>query len=100
MDCERAIRIKQNQNDNDLYEVTIYSLQKPHPVWKSYITMAPKKMKVVERTRISIKLEGYGVDDFGEPFSNYSLTINHDLTTIESIIVHLNDRNIYVLYDT
>jgi tetratricopeptide (TPR) repeat protein len=39
INVERAIRLIQNSSDLEIYEVTIYSLQKPHPVWKSYITM-------------------------------------------------------------
>jgi hypothetical protein len=46
--------------------------------------MAPKRMKISKRTRILTKLDGFGVDNFGEPFSNYSLTVNHSLDTIES----------------
>lgn len=99
LDCERAIRIVQNVDNKELYEVTIFSLQKPHPIWKSYITMVPKRMKISERTRILTKLDGFGVDLTGEPFSNYSLTINHGLTDIQSLILHLNDRNTYVLYE-
>lgn len=96
--CDRAIKILKNPSDHT-YNVTIYSLDKPHPVWKSYVNMAPKKMMVSKRNREMTKLDGVGFDSLGEPFSNYSLTLNHPLNRLENIIMHLNDQNVYVQYE-
>ncbi|WP_192820955.1 hypothetical protein [Rufibacter sp. LB8] len=94
----RAIRIENNINGGQGHTVSIYSLDGIHPVWKNYLQMSPKQMKVVSEINNKVLLAGYGSDTNGESFANYELAIKHDIGDIESIELKIKDRNIAIVY--
>lgn len=40
--------------------MTMYNLDRNHPVWQNNVQMAPKQMKIIEQTNDKIILRGYG----------------------------------------
>lgn len=94
--ARRAVKIQ--SKDGKSYSVSILNLDGQHPLWKNNIQMASKQMKVVAASQTETQLRGYGVDMFGGDFSNYGITLNHSDREIESIVLHMFDRNIDIKY--
>ena len=94
----RAVRIQDNINGGANYSVTIYSLENPHPMWKSYIQMGTKQMKVIEKNKTAIKLQGYGSDNLGNSFSDYGIELKCDADQITEVTLFMYDRNVKIVY--
>lgn len=78
---KRAIRIVADPDDEDLYNVSVWGLENPHPFWGNFIYVAPKRMNVFVRSKYTIQLNGIGEDDLGNSFENFSLMIGIDPNT-------------------
>lgn len=92
----RGIRIINEGGDN--YQVLIYNMVGNHPVWGDNLQMAPKQMKIIRKSQKEIFLQGYGEDIFGNSFSDYALTLNLGHNDIDTIILHMLDRDVEILY--
>src|ERR1035437_4120745 len=64
-DCWRGIRIQKNISGGQGYTVTIYNLDSNHSVWGNNTSMAPKQMKILEKSTSKILLIGFGNDPMG-----------------------------------
>lgn len=92
----RGVRIQ--STDNKVFHVSIYNLVGNHPVWGDNVQMAPKQMKIIESNSEKIVLRGFGQDMMGAPFSDYGITLNKVNNNVESITLHMYDRNIQIKY--
>ena len=96
--ANRAIKLEPNPDDVDGTIVTIFNLDGQHPIWQDNVQMAPKQMKMLERSENKFIYRGYGTDSHGEPFNNYGLTIVFINGMVDSCILHMHDRNIDIEY--
>lgn len=95
----RGIRIRSSDKSN--YYVTIYNMNKRHPVWGDNIQMAEKRMELVTEEKDKIVLRGNGFDSMGASFADYGITIHilpHREPIILKVTLHLYDRNIDIEY--
>jgi hypothetical protein len=97
-DCWRGIRIQKNISGEQGHTVTIYNLDGNHPVWGNNVQMAPKQMKITEQTLSSIRFKGFGYDSMGASFADYGLTLHLEDNHVESVSLHMFDRNIEIIY--
>lgn len=95
LNTNRAIRVKANIECGANYTMMVYNLDQVHPIWKTYLQVSPKQMKVKDFTVGKVELIGYGNDNRGASFSDYGLTIdqNNDTVTLKVF-----DRNFEVKY--
>lgn len=88
----------------DGYIVTVYNLDGPHPLWRNNVQMAPKVMRIHNRTEDSIELRGFrcmAQSPFGWmefDGSEYGLTISHSGHQVRQCVLHLHDRNVDITY--
>jgi len=102
VEAKRAIKLEPNINGNEGYTVTIYNLD-GNSVWGDNIQMAPKPMQVISSSKDKTILRGYGYDPIanGNPaasFANYGITIFHQDSSVEKIILHMHDKKIDMEY--
>ncbi len=96
--CNRGIEIINHPDVEDAFLVTIYNLDGNHPVWGDNVQMAPKRMRIVYNSNNVIKLQGFGYDRMGTPFSDYGLSIYSENNLITKIVLHMIDRSIDIEY--
>ncbi|WP_051224557.1 tetratricopeptide repeat protein [Flavobacterium tegetincola] len=92
----RGIRVK--TTDNKIFNVTMYNMNGNHPVWGDNIQMAEKRMKIIENNNSKIVLRGFGTDAMGASFSDYGLTLHKSNNIIDSVTLHMHDRNVDIEY--
>ncbi len=96
--CHRKIEINRNSYDKNIYLVTIYNLDGPHPIWQDNLQMSTKQMVIKSNESGKIELIGYGKDKSNVTFSDYGMTVYHKQGKITKIIGHMLDRNIDIEY--
>ena len=96
--CKRRIRIENNISGNEGYTVTIFNDDGINPLWGSNVQMAPKQMKIIKCHNGVIKLQGFGYNSMGSPFSEYGITIIFRNNEIDSCTLHMLDRNVDIEY--
>jgi len=94
--CYRAVTVTDNHDET--YSVGILKQDGPHPVWHDNYTMIPKRMTVISSNESEICLRGTGCDSRGFSFEDYGITINHTEGDVESIVLHMLDRDVDILY--
>lgn len=97
-DCWRGVRVQNNISGGQGYTVTMYNLDGNHPLWGNNIQMAPKQMKIIEQTASNIKFIGYGLDQMGNSFADYGLTLHLKNNQVDRVSLHMHDRNIEIVY--
>ncbi|CAL65931.1 TerB family tellurite resistance protein [Christiangramia forsetii] len=96
---KRAIKIEPNIEGKKGYSVTSFFINGMSFLWGKKVEMSPKQMEVVQISNNKVLLRGY--DDLnikGEKHSNYSISIFHNHTEVEKIIIHHHNENIDVEY--
>jgi hypothetical protein len=96
--ARRAVKIEPNINGGDGYTVTLYNLDGNHPIWQNNVQMAPKQMRIIQKTNDKIELHGYGQDLMGGSFADYGLTIKLKNEEVETCILHMHDRGVDIEY--
>ena len=96
--ARRAVKVEPNISDGEGYSVTLYNLDGDHPIWQNNVQMAPKQMKVVEKSSDIIVLRGYGRDATGASFADYGLTTYLQNGVVQKCILHMHDRGIDIEY--
>ncbi|MBV6418853.1 MAG: hypothetical protein DAHOPDDO_00063 [Ignavibacteriaceae bacterium] len=96
--CDRVIDIWKDENSVDIFWVTIYNLYEDQSTWDSTMIMQTKRMKIFEQSKGTIKLKGFGSDDFGSSFEDYGITIRYEYKKVIKIILHLFDRAVDIEY--
>jgi len=96
--ARRLVKVEPNIRDTEGYTVTIFNVEGDHPAWADNVQMAPKQMRIVEKTSGKIVLRGFGRDDFGYSFSDYGLSILHKNGDIYKCIAHMHDKNADIEY--
>lgn len=110
--CNRAVKIEKNINGCKGYQIThgdgfiisILNLDGNHPLWGNNYQMAPKPMRVINKTATSICFRGYEVlaqTPFGwQPFdlSDYGVTMFFEDDEIIKVRLDMFDRNVYIEY--
>ncbi len=92
--CIREIVISPLDIGSKKYKVKILSLDR-FPIEE---TMSEKQMQVFAEDDFKIELRGYGSDIFGFPFSNYGITLNYFNNEIDTVILHMFNRNTDIHY--
>ena len=86
---------------NQTFQVSIHVLNSDYSDWGEWIQMEPKQMKLEKKDEIkrTITMRGFGYDIFGEPFSDYGITIHLDQNSkISKIDLNMFDRNVVIEY--
>jgi len=96
--ARRGIEIAPNYEGQEGYLVTIYNQDGLHPVWGNNIQMGTKPMHVVKRTDNEIQLRGFGEDQFGNPFTDYAVSIHLVNNRIDFMQLHMLDRGVVIKY--
>ena len=105
--CNRRFVIEKNIEGGAGYTVTIYNLDRLHPLWKNNIQMAPKRMRIVSVNDNIVEMRGYGYDEnalaMGAPlsdasFANYGIVLLIEGTEIKRIQLNMYERNISIVY--
>ena len=105
--CNRRFVIEKNIEGGEGYTVTIYNLDRLHPLWKNNIQMAPKRMRIVSVNDNIVEMRGYGYDEnalaMGAPlsdasFANYGIVLLIEGTEIKRIQLNMYERNISIVY--
>lgn len=94
----RGVEIVPNFELKEGYLVTIYNQDGNHPVWGNNIQMAPKRMKVINKTENEIQLRGFGTDSFGASFADYAISVHLSGHEIDHIKLHMLDRGVVIKY--
>ena len=96
--CHRRITIEKNIRGHEGYTVTMYNSDGVHPLWQDNIQMAPKRMKIIGSHDDIVDFRGFGVDDFGTPFSDYGISVKIKNKEIEVVQLNMYDRNTSIVY--
>ena len=94
----RGVEITPNFKLKEGYLVTVYNQDNLHPVWGDNIQMAPKQMKVINKTDNEIQLRGFGEDAMGNTFEDYAVSIHFSNNEIDHMKLHMLDRGIVIKY--
>lgn len=62
------------------------------------IMMGAKQMRIINQSETKVVLRGFGVDNFGESFADYGLTIEYSNMRPTLCTLHMYDRKIDLLY--
>ena len=92
--ANRAVTVEPNKKNGEGYLVAIYNLDGNHPIWRDNVQMAPKQMKIIQKTIDKVVLRGHGYDARGSSFADYGMTIHLKNSDIEKCILHMHDRNV------
>lgn len=105
--CHRRITIEKNIEGTEGYTVTMYNMDRVHPLWQNNIQMSPKRMKIVNQQENIIEFRGYGYDEnalaIGAPmetasFANYGLVIMIEDNSIVRAQLNMFDRHVNIVY--
>jgi len=96
--ARRLVKVEPNIRGQRGHTVTIFNVEGDHPVLSNNVQMAPKQMRVVEKTSGKIVLRGFGRDDFGHSFSDYGLSILHKNGEVYKCIAHMHDKDAAIEY--
>lgn len=107
LDCHRRFVIEKKIEGGEGYTVTLYNLDRLHPLWKDNIQMAPKRMRIISTSENVVELRGYGYDEnallLGAPmadasFDSYGIALLIEDAEIRRIQLNMYDRNISIVY--
>ena len=105
--CHRRVVIEKNIDGGEGYTVTIYNLDGVHPIWGNNVQMAPKQMKIVAQSTLSIELRGFGYDERAiamgaskqrASFANYGIIVFLKTGSISRVQLNMYDRNVSLIY--
>lgn len=94
----RGVEIVPNYKLAEGYLVTIYNQDGLHPIWGNNIQMAPKQMKVLNKSETEFELRGFGKDMFGNSFSDYGMILEFNNSELCTCTLHMYDRGISIKY--
>lgn len=96
--ARRAVKVEPNIQGNEGYTVTLYNVDGPHPLWQNNLQMAPKQMRIIEQSKNTVVLRGYGHDAMGGSFADYGLTIHYESNEVNKCTLHMLDRGVNIDY--
>lgn len=94
----RKLVIEKDIEGGEGYSVTMYNLDGNHSFWQNNIQMATKRMRVVNIQNNIVQLRGFGVDQFGTPFSDYGVDLLIEDSQISRVQLNMFDRNVSIVY--
>ncbi len=80
----------------NLYSVAIHNLVGFD--WGQLYQMKPKPMKIINESNTIIELRGVGMDEDGDPYSNFGLKVHIESDKINTITLILYDRITELVY--
>lgn len=96
--ASRGVEIVPNFKLKEGYLVTIYNQDGNHPFWGNNIQMAPKQMKITNKSNNEIVLNGFGFDQLGNSFEDYGIKIKIKENSIQEISLLMHDRGVEIKY--